>query len=232
MASHREGQGGDMRPSVIVFDVNETLSDLSALGARFIEVGAAGSAARLWFASVLRDGFALTAAGENPSFADVARGLLVSQLSEAQLNRSVDEAAQHVMDGFARLELHADVASGIDDLHENGYRLATLSNGAASVADRLLTSANVRDRFERLLSVEDAGAWKPSPAAYRYAATELGVPVEELALVACHPWDVDGARRAGLQSVYVNRTDAPFPGTFTEPSYTVTGVDEIVDLWS
>ena len=222
MASHREGQGGDMRPSVIVFDVNETLSDLSALGARFIEVGAAGSAARLWFASVLRDGFALTAAGENPSFADVARGLLVSQLSEAQLNRSVDEAA----------ELHADVASGIDDLHENGYRLATLSNGAASVADRLLTSANVRDRFERLLSVEDAGAWKPSPVAYRYAATELGVPVEELALVACHPWDVDGARRAGLQSVYVNRTDAPFPGTFTEPSYTVTGVDEIVELWS
>ena len=132
MARTGSGQGGDMRPSVIVFDVNETLSDLSALGARFIEVGAAGSAARLWFASVLRDGFALTAAGENPSFADVARGLLVSQLSEAQLNRSVDEAAQHVMDGFARLELHADVASGIDGLHEDGYRLATLSNGAAS----------------------------------------------------------------------------------------------------
>ena len=53
-----------MRPSVIVFDVNETLSDLSALGARFIEVGAAGSAARLWFASVLRDGFALGKGGD------------------------------------------------------------------------------------------------------------------------------------------------------------------------
>ena len=221
-----------MRPSVIVFDVNETLSDLSALGARFVEVGAAGSAARLWFAAVLRDGFALTAAGENPPFAGVARELLLSQLSEAQLNRSVDEAAQHVMDGFARLELHADVVHGVHRLHEDGFRLATLSNGSASVAERLLTSGNVRDRFERLLSVEDAGAWKPSPVAYRYAATELGVPVEELALVACHPWDVDGARRAGLQSVYVNRSGGPFPATFTEPSYTVAGVDEIAELWA
>ena len=151
-----------MRPSVIAFDVNETLSDLSPLGARFVEVGASASAAPLWFASVLRDGFALTAAGENPPFAGVARELLLGQLAEAQLNRPLEEAAQHVMDGFASLELHADVASGVDRLHEDGFRLVTLSNGAASVAERLLTSANVRDRFERLLSVEDAGAWKPS----------------------------------------------------------------------
>ena len=92
-----------MRPSVIAFDVNETLSDLSPLGARFVEVGASASAARLWFASVLRDGFALTAAGENPTFAGVARELLLTSLSEAQLNRPVDDAAQHVMEGFAAL---------------------------------------------------------------------------------------------------------------------------------
>ena len=46
---------------MIVFDDNETLSDLSPLGARFVEVGASASAAPLWFASILRDGFALTA---------------------------------------------------------------------------------------------------------------------------------------------------------------------------
>ena len=121
-----------MRPTVIAFDVNETLSDLSPLGARFLEVGASASAAPLWFASVLRDGFALTAAGENPPFAGVARELLLSQLvGGAQLNRPVEEAARHVMDGFASLELHPDVASGVDRLHEDGFRLVTLSNGAA-----------------------------------------------------------------------------------------------------
>lgn len=220
-----------MRPSVIAFDVNETLSDLSPLGARFVEVGASASAAPLWFASVLRDGFALTTAGENPPFAGVARELLLGQLSEAPLNRSVEEAAQHVMDGFATLELHPDVASGVDRLHEDGLRLVTLSNGSATVAERLLTSAHVRDRFEQLLSVEDAGAWKPSARAYEYAAQVCDVKPDEMVLVAVHPWDVDGARRAGLQSCWVNRSGGPYPATFLDPTYTVGSLEEIAELW-
>ena len=99
------------------------------------------------------------------------------------------------------------------------------------MADRLLTSANVRDRFERLLSVEDAGAWKPSPVAYGTPPQSSASPSRRWLLVAVHPWDVDGARRAGLQTVWVNRSGGPFPATFTEPTYTVTGVDEIVELW-
>jgi 2-haloacid dehalogenase len=220
-----------MRPSVIAFDVNETLSDLSPLGARFLEVGASASAAPLWFACVLRDGFALTASGENPPFAGVARELLLSHLAEAQLNRPVEDAVQHVMDGFASLELHADVANGIDRLHEDGFRLITLSNGATSLADRLLTSGNVRDRFERLLSVEDAGAWKPAARAYEYAAQECDVKPEDMLLVAVHPWDVHGARRAGLRSAWVNRSGGAFPATFLEPTYTVAGVDQLAELW-
>jgi len=221
-----------MRPSVIVFDVNETLSDLSPLGARFVEVGASASAAPLWFASVLRDGFALTVVGENPPFAGVARELLLAQLSESVLNRSVEEAAGHVMDGFASLELHADVSSGIEWLHEDGYRLATFSNGSTSVAERLLTAGHIRDRFELLLSVEDAGAWKPSPTAYDYAAKQCGTAPEDIALVAVHPWDVDGARRAGFQSIWVNRSERHFPATFQEPTYTVSGIEQIRELWA
>jgi 2-haloacid dehalogenase len=45
------------RPSVIVFDVNETLSDMAPLAGRFAEVGAPGLLARVWFAALLRDGF-------------------------------------------------------------------------------------------------------------------------------------------------------------------------------
>ncbi|WP_251042171.1 hypothetical protein [Arthrobacter sp. ISL-30] len=58
-------------PSVIVFDVNETLSDMSPMAARFTEVGAPDHLAKLWFAALLRDGFALTAAGGNGSFAEI-----------------------------------------------------------------------------------------------------------------------------------------------------------------
>ena len=220
-----------MRPSVIVFDVNETLSDMSALGARFVEVGASGSLAPLWFASVLRDGFALTAAGDNPAFAEVASELLRVVLSDAQLNRSVEDAAAHVMDGFASLELHPDVASGVARLGDEGFRLVTLSNGSTTVAETLLEAAGIRDRFEALLSVQDAEAWKPAAAPYHHAARACGVPASELALVAVHPWDVDGAVRAGLQGVWVNRSEGHYPAIFTDPTHTVASIDALAELW-
>jgi 2-haloacid dehalogenase len=220
-----------MRPPVIVFDVNDTLSDLSPLGARFVEVGASASAAPLWFASVLRDGFALTVAGENAPFAGVARELLRVQLAESTLNRPVDEAVQQVMDGFATLELQPDVVNGVNRLHEDGFRLVTLSNGAVSFAERLLASGNIRDRFERLMSVEDAGAWKPSPRAYDYAASTCDTKPSDMLMVAVHPWDVDGARRAGFQTAWVNRSGAPFPATFLDPTYTVESIEQLAELW-
>jgi 2-haloacid dehalogenase len=220
-----------MRPSVIVFDVNDTLSDLSPLGARFVEVGASASAAPLWFASVLRDGFALTTAGENAPFAGVAREQLRVQLSESNLNRSVEEAVKQVMDGFATLELQPDVVNGVNRLHEDGFRLVTLSNGAVSFAERLLASGNIRDRFERLMSVEEAGAWKPSSQAYEYAASECDTKPSDMLMVAVHPWDVDGARRAGFQTAWVNRSGAPFPATFLDPTYTVESIELLAELW-
>ncbi|GAA1949494.1 hypothetical protein GCM10009689_33440 [Brevibacterium antiquum] len=42
-------------PSIIVFDVNETLSDMSPLSGLFEEVAAPGTMAELWFTTLLRD---------------------------------------------------------------------------------------------------------------------------------------------------------------------------------
>ena len=188
-----------MRPSVIAFDVNETLSDLSPLGARFVEVGASASAAPLWFASVLRDGFALTAAGDEPAVRGVAREQLLSQLAEAQLNRSVEEAAQHVMDGFAQPRAAPRrgqrASTGCTRTASGWSRSATAS---ASVAERLLTSAGVRDRFERaaLASRTPAPGSRP-PGPTSTPPQECDVKPEEMVLVAVHPWDVDGPSARG-----------------------------------
>ena len=79
----------------------------------------------------------------------------------------------------------------------------TLTNGATSVARRLLDDAGPTDAFELLLSAEQAGFWKPDPRAYAYALSRCGVQAADL--VAVHPWDNEGARRTGLSSVWVNR---------------------------
>jgi 2-haloacid dehalogenase len=215
------------RPSVVVLDVNETLSDLTPMAARFAEVGAPEHLAALWFASVLRDGFALAAAGTSRPFADIATGLLRIMLARQPLQRSPDDAIDHVMSGFAALPVHPDVPEGLRRLRRAGLRLVTLSNGSAGVADALLRRAGVRDKLEALLTVEDAGVWKPARGAYEHAARRCGAEPGELLLVAVHPWDLDGAARAGLRTAWIDRSGGEYPGYLTTPELTATGLDDL-----
>ena len=171
--------------------------------------------------------------GGEPAVRRRCPDLLVSLLSQAQLNRSVDEAARHVMDGFASLEVHADVASGVSRLARGGFRLVTLTNGAAAVAERLLTSAGLRDRFERLLSVEDAEAWKPAAAPYRYAASECGV---EPAADGAGRGAPVGRRRREPRGPAVG-VGEPLGGAVPLDLHAarptrVASIDEIADLWA
>jgi 2-haloacid dehalogenase len=205
------------RPSVIVFDVNETLSDMAPLGRRFADVGAPELLARVWFAAILRDGFALAAAGGKDKFARLADSALRAVLAGAGLNRPADDAADHVLSGFADLGVHPDVPDGVHMLRQHGLRLVTLSNGSANVAERLLTRAGIRGEFEHLLSVDDADAWKPARAAYVHAARACSAGMEQMLLVAAHPWDIHGAHQAGMRTGWITRQQTPYPDYFAAP---------------
>lgn len=213
--------------SVIVFDVNETLSDMSPMGARFAEVGAPPELAKLWFASLLRDGFALTASGDSRGFAEIGATVLRQLFAGIELDRPLDSAVEHVMGGMSELGVHPDVPGGIHGLAAAGFRLVTLSNGSARIAAKLLDDAGIRESFEALLSVEDAPAWKPARASYEYAATASGVDPARMMLVAVHPWDIHGAARAGLQTAWLNRTGGSYPDHFEAPNVTVTALTEL-----
>jgi 2-haloacid dehalogenase len=165
--------------------------------------------------------FALTAAGGKEPFARLALGALEIVLAGASLNCPAAVAADHIMAGLSGLSVHPDVPAGAPAA-EDGLRLVTLSNGSADVADKLLTKAGIRGEFERLLSVEDAPAWKPAPAAYVYAARVGSVPAGQMLLVAVHPWDIHGGHahrldqpRAGALPRLFRRPDLKAPGLGT-----------------
>jgi 2-haloacid dehalogenase len=100
------------RPRVVVFDVNQTLSDMAPMSRRFEEVGLPGRTATLWFASLLRDGFALTAAGGQERFTVLAEGALRAVLAGETLDRAEDDAVEHILAGMAQLRVHDDVPEG------------------------------------------------------------------------------------------------------------------------
>jgi 2-haloacid dehalogenase len=226
-ADHPVSPDGPRRPALLLFDVNETLSDMSPMGRRFEDVGAPAHLAKTWFAGLLRDGFALTAAGTSEAFAQIAAEALRVTLHGLPLDRGTDDAVQHVMQGFADLPVHTDVPDGIRALEGLGIRLATLSNGFTSVAEAVFDRAGIRGHFEVLLSVEDAGVWKPAAGAYAHALGRCGVDPMDAMLVAVHPWDVDGAARAGLTTAWINRSGGPYPGYFRGPDLTARSLTDL-----
>ncbi|HET7399898.1 MAG TPA: haloacid dehalogenase type II [Intrasporangium sp.] len=224
-ADQRPDRSMPSLPRLLIFDVNETLSDLAGVADRFEAAGVPRQLASTWFAGVLRDGFALTVTGDRPRFADLAASSLT-----ALLRGVVDDPASvrdDLLRGFTEVDVHPDVVEGVRDLQRLGIRLVTLSNGARSVAEGLLARSGVDGCFDRLLSVEEAPAWKPAAAAYEHALTECDVPAAEAMLVAVHPWDIHGATRAGLRTAWVNRSGADYPETFAAPDLEATS---IVDL--
>jgi 2-haloacid dehalogenase len=217
------------RPDVVLFDVNETLSDLAPMARHLEAVGVPGHLARVWFASTLRDGIALAAVSAAAPFADIAAGTLRGLLAAVELPGGLDAAVEEVLGGFADLDVHPDVPGGVAALADAGVGLATLSNGAASVAEGLLGRAGILDRFERLLSVEDAGIWKPAPGSYRYGLEQCAVEADRAMLVAVHPWDLEGASRAGLRTAWLNRDGQPWPGHFRAPDVEVVTLPALAE---
>ncbi|HZR96236.1 MAG TPA: haloacid dehalogenase type II [Gaiellaceae bacterium] len=218
------------RPTLVLFDVNETLSDLRPLRRRLAEAGAPGDLLDLWFASTLRDGIALTAAGGYADFRTVASSVLRGRLEQIEtLHGDPADAAEHVVSGFGDLDVHPDVEEGVRTLASAGVRLATLTNGSAEVARTLLERAGLADLVERHLSVEAVRRWKPAAEPYLYAARELAVPPADCALAAVHPWDVDGAKRAGLRAAWLDRAGGRYPEFFEQPDWSGRTLGSLAD---
>ena len=215
-----------LRPTLVIFDVNETLSDMSGLAAVFAGLGAKPALAATWFSGLLRDGFALTVTGDNPDFATLAKQSL-QPLLDARGVPNTDTAVDTVMRAFADLPVHADVVEGVRALAAGGIRLVTLSNGSTSLARGLFERHGIADCFEQLLSVADAPAWKPAASAYEYAMRACNAVAAETMLVAVHPWDIHGAAAAGLTTAFVNRGGTPYPTFFTRPDLEVTSLVEL-----
>ncbi|AXT86866.1 haloacid dehalogenase type II [Aeromicrobium sp. A1-2] len=202
---------------------------MSPLARAFEQVGLAAHEREAWFAGLLRDGFALTSVGDNPDFAVLAAESLRIRLASRMPEQEAAAAADTVMATFGALEPHPDVVAGIRALRSAGIRLVTLSNGSTSVAEGLLGRVGVLDDLERLMTVADGPAWKPASGAYAHALTQCGVAAADAMLVATHPWDIDGAARAGLRTGWLRRGAAGYPSYFRPPEVEANDLVELAD---
>jgi 2-haloacid dehalogenase len=49
-------------------------------------------------------------------------------------------------------------------------------------------------------------------------------------MVAVHPWDIDGAQRAGLHGAWLRRGASVYPQTMIRPRYSEQDLRELADV--
>jgi 2-haloacid dehalogenase len=212
------------RPKFVLFDVFETLLQLEALRPRFVDVGRPEEELELFFARTLRDGMALSLAGDAPSFAEVARSALIGTTGR----RLSEEAVQHVLAGFNHLPPHPDVEPALIALAKAKVPAYAFTHGSADVVREALDRAQLRSYLRGVLSAEEIGSFKPPARVYHWACHRISSDPGRTALIAVHSWDVHGAVRAGLLAGFATRQEGGMSDVFDPPHAVAETLDVVV----
>ena len=199
----------------ITFDLYGTLLDLEAtfapafaafLEERRIDLDAA-ELVRTWEWVYLHEGMVDTYLGGPRTPFEILRRTTLSQLfSRMGIDHGRDDI-EDLLGNRVTPALFPDVVEALEPLRQR-YTLSVLSNGDLAVLERIVATLNIP--VHRVISVEQAGCYKPDQRVYRKAIELLNVGSASVLHVAAHAWDIRAARVAGMQGAYVDRHNIPY----------------------
>jgi len=213
--------------TVIAFDVNETLLDLSALDEPFEQTFGDAAMRQQWFALMLQVSFVggLTDGYINFSAAQHAAFLMLAERLGADVT---DDDATAMVARMNWLPPHPEVVDALQMLRGTDLAVVALTNSVASVAESQLANSGLRPLFDDVMSADSVGHLKPAREPYSAVAEAYGVEIGEVRLVAAHWWDVAGAMRAGCRAAFVARPSMPLNPAWPRPDIVEPDIASVV----
>ena len=150
------------------------------------------------------------------------------------LNHDLSEQHKQILlSAWSTLPVFADVVECLDALKDTGISLYAFSNGQSEAVSTVLTHAGIRDYFEGVISVDNIGTFKPSPAAYEHFVTAANSDTDHAWLVSSNGFDVIGAIAYGIRAAWVQRSGAVVydPWEFT-PTVTLSTLADLYEAVS
>jgi putative hydrolase of the HAD superfamily len=127
----------------------------------------------------------------------------------------------------SHLVLYPHVQSTLVALLRRGVRLAVLSDAPSLQAWQRLHHLSLQHIFEFVITFDDTRERKPSPAPFRRALEQLGLPAAQVLMVGDWPErDMRGAAALGIRTVYARYGDIHRVG----PSGADREIDDIAQL--
>jgi 2-haloacid dehalogenase len=144
-----------------------------------------------------------------------------------RLAGSDESRAATALELMATMPAYLEVPGALETLRSRGLRLGVLAQSSATATDSVLRFAGLRDRFELVLSAQDAGAYKPDLRPYRMAIERTESEGADICFVSTHWWDVAGAKRAGMRTGWVARRERSLLDTVPAPEHTGRDLAEV-----
>jgi len=188
-----------------VFDAYGTLFDFAsaAKSCRDVLGDDADRVTALWRDKQLQYTWLRAVQGRHAEFWQVTGEALDYTLETLGIDRP--GLRDRLMALYLSLDTFPEVPEMLHRLKAAGMRTAILSNGSPRMLDAVVKSARLDGLLDAVLSVEEAGIYKPHPKVYQLAVDRLAVPAAAIAFQSSNSWDAHAASAFGMKVVWCNR---------------------------
>ena len=140
------------------------------------------------------------------------------------------EQREEILSVYHELDPYGDVRDGIERIVDAGYEVYVVSNGNPEMLESMVRHVGIEQIIADTISAHEIETFKPDAEIYRHAAARTGTPITKVAHAAGPTFDVQGAKSAGMQGVWVSRTDDPWETFGPEPDLTVNTFHELAEV--
>jgi 2-haloacid dehalogenase len=213
-----------------VFDAYGTLFDFASTVARCREQlgDKADQLNTIWRAKQLEYAWTCSLMGRHSDFWHITGAALDFAFEALGIEDPALRA--RLMQLYLDIDSFDDVTPVLEHLREAGMKRVILSNGSVTMLVSATKHAGIGKLLDDTISIEEAGLYKPHPAAYQLAVDKLKLPAHQICFLSANGWDTAGGAAFGFQVVRVNRTGQPAEKLRVGPVAEISSLSELPAL--
>jgi 2-haloacid dehalogenase len=192
-----------------VFDAYGTLFDVHSAASRHAaQIGPQSERlSQIWRTKHLEYTWIHAATDRHTTFWTLAERSL--DFAAASTGGLSDDLKAKLLDAYRTLRAYPEVADLLSALKARGCTTSILTNGDPDMIADAVRAAGIGALLDHVITVHEAGIFKPHAAVYRLATDRLACAPHDISFQSSNRWDVAGAQVFGCKTVWVNRTGAP-----------------------
>ncbi len=162
---------------------------------------------------------------EHTPYRDIGHRAVAFVMNRAGISHTPEDV-RYLVGEIEKLRPFPEVPEALARL-QTRYKLVVLSNGDPDMLEAAKRYHQVP--FDQVISVAEAGSFKPHVATYTKAAELAGVAMAEVLFVANHAFDCIGAKAAGMRTAFIDRRSRPFGETPHQPDILAPSMKDLAD---